>query len=149
MNNLTPKILEELRELKGWTKTEVSRRLGMKSVSTYANWEYGLRQPDNEMLSKIASLYDVTIDYLITGVKKKSVHDTELTEKDERDIAKRMEKMRKDLLGGNDPDSGLSFHGDPMSEEAIESLLESLELLERQTTRINKKYIPKKYRDNN
>ncbi|KYC72326.1 hypothetical protein B4099_3688 [Heyndrickxia coagulans] len=33
-----------------------------------------------------------------------------------------------------------------MSEEAVESLLESLEVIVRQTQRINKKYIPKKYR---
>ncbi len=36
-----------------------------------------------------------------------------------------------------------------MSEEAIESLLEAIEYAERQTKRINKKYIPKKYREDN
>lgn len=33
-----------------------------------------------------------------------------------------------------------------MSEEAIESFLEAMEYAVRQTQRINKKYIPKKYR---
>ena len=32
MNNLTPKILEQLRESKGWSKTEVARGLGIKTV---------------------------------------------------------------------------------------------------------------------
>ncbi len=68
-----------------------------------------------------------------------------LTEKDEKDIAKRMEKLREDLTSGD----GLSFRGEPMSEEAIESLLEAIEYADRQTTRINKKYIPKKYRKDN
>ncbi|MCM2675552.1 helix-turn-helix domain-containing protein [Alkalicoccobacillus plakortidis] len=64
---------------------------------------------------------------------------------DERDIAKRMEAIRKDL---KTPD-GLNFSGEPLSEEAIESLLEAMEYAVRQTQRINKKYVPKKYRDNN
>lgn len=63
-SNLSKK-LEELREVKGWTKTEVSKRLGMKGMSTYANWEYGIRQPDNQMLEKLADLYNVTTDYLL------------------------------------------------------------------------------------
>ena len=64
---------------------------------------------------------------------------------DERDIAKRMEAIRRDL---KTPD-GLNFSGEPLSEEAIESLLEAMEYAVRQTQRINKKYVPKKYRDNN
>jgi hypothetical protein len=32
MNNLTPKILEQLRKGKGWSKTEVARRLRIKTV---------------------------------------------------------------------------------------------------------------------
>lgn len=72
MNNLTPKILENLREKKGWTKSLVAKKLGIKTVSTYANWEYGLRTPDKEMLAKIADLYGVTTDYLITGENKQT-----------------------------------------------------------------------------
>ncbi|AST93046.1 hypothetical protein BC6307_18170 [Sutcliffiella cohnii] len=65
MYDRTPKILEKLREDKGWSKTEVARRLGMKTVSTYANWEYGLRTPDKEMLARIADLYETSTDYLL------------------------------------------------------------------------------------
>ncbi|MBC1893111.1 helix-turn-helix domain-containing protein [Listeria booriae] len=57
--------LEKLRKQKGWSKVEVSRRLGMKASSTYSNWEYGNREPDNEMLAKISKLYDVSTDYLL------------------------------------------------------------------------------------
>ncbi|MDH5160384.1 helix-turn-helix domain-containing protein [Heyndrickxia oleronia] len=67
MENLTPKILERLRENKGWSKTTVAKKLGIKTVSTYANWEYGIRTPDKDMLAKIAELYGVSTDYLITG----------------------------------------------------------------------------------
>ncbi|MCM3651287.1 helix-turn-helix domain-containing protein [Metabacillus litoralis] len=145
MNDLTPKILEELRESKGWSKTEVARRLGIKTVSTYANWEYGLRTPDKDMLSRIADLYGVTTDYLIDGKEKTNLDSksSSLSEKDEKDIAKRMEKIREDLT----KDDGYMLMGEPISEEAKESILDAMEYAIRQATRINKKYIPKKYRD--
>ncbi|MEX5836435.1 helix-turn-helix domain-containing protein [Bacillus velezensis] len=67
MDNITGKILTELREKKGWSKSFVAKKLGIKTMSTYANWEYGLRKPDGEMLVRLASLYGVTTDYLLTG----------------------------------------------------------------------------------
>ncbi|WGD65541.1 helix-turn-helix domain-containing protein [Bacillus subtilis] len=69
MENITGKILTELREKKGWSKSLVAKKLGIKTMSTYANWEYGLRKPDGEMLVKIAELYGVTTDYILTGKK--------------------------------------------------------------------------------
>lgn len=67
----------------------------------------------------------------------------ELSQKDEKDIAKRMEQIKKDLAS----EDGLLFNGEPMSDEAIESFLDAMEYAVRQTQRINKKYIPKKYRE--
>ncbi len=32
---------------------------------TISNWETGIREPDYEMLVKIAKLFDVTTDYLL------------------------------------------------------------------------------------
>lgn len=54
-----------LREEHEWTKTYVAKQLGLKNLGTYANWEYGTREPDNEMLTKIAQLYNVSTDYLL------------------------------------------------------------------------------------
>lgn len=64
MKKLGDRLREE-REKKGWSQVFVSERLGMKRSSTYANWEYGLREPDAEMLGKLAQLFGVTTDYLI------------------------------------------------------------------------------------
>ncbi|MBB6672587.1 helix-turn-helix domain-containing protein [Cohnella nanjingensis] len=52
------------REKRGWTKKYVSEKLGFKRVSTYANYEYGIRDPDTDMLVKMAQLYETSIDYL-------------------------------------------------------------------------------------
>lgn len=141
MNTLGDR-LTYLREKKGWTKTYVAKKLGIKTMSTYANWEYNLRQPDNEMLLKIADLYEVSVDFLL-GNKSANNNKVDFSNKDERDIAKRMDELREDLSSA----SGLLFNGEPMSEEAKESLLEAMEFGIRLAKKNNKKFIPKKYRD--
>lgn len=60
-----PSRLKMLREKAGWSKTETARRLGVKSLSTYANWEYGEREPDHRTLIKMARLFNVSIDFLL------------------------------------------------------------------------------------
>ncbi|EMV4585539.1 helix-turn-helix transcriptional regulator, partial [Listeria monocytogenes] len=56
MPNLSNR-LTLLREKQGWSKAETARRLGLKAPSTYGNWEYGIREPDLEMVTQIATLY--------------------------------------------------------------------------------------------
>lgn len=50
-----------------------------------------------------------------------------------------MEEIKRDLKDSQ----GLMFSGEPMSEEAVDSLLDAMEYIVRQTKVINKKYIPK------
>jgi transcriptional regulator with XRE-family HTH domain len=109
------KRLEELRELNGWTKTLVANKLGLKNMATYANWEYGTREPDTKALVDLASMYGVTVDYLLNGdnsskkysglsendvkddnVKLIASHiDDDVTEKDMEDILKYIELIKK------------------------------------------------------
>lgn len=128
--------LKNLRKAKKLSQYELAERLGF-SRGKLANYEQGTREPDFETLETIANFFDVSTDYLL-GVTSGQSHD-----KDELDIAKRLKQFEADLENSD----GLAFDGEPMSDEAKESLLESMELLFRQTQRINKKYTPKKYRD--
>jgi transcriptional regulator with XRE-family HTH domain len=57
--------LRALRESKGWSQKYVATKLGIKQSSTYSNWEYGLRDPDTDTLTKLADLYEVQTDYLL------------------------------------------------------------------------------------
>ena len=68
--------LTSLREDKGWNKTYTAKQIGLKSMQTYANWEYGRTEPDFEMLSKIASVFGVSTDYLLEGKKSSSNNKT-------------------------------------------------------------------------
>lgn len=61
--------LYKLRTQKGITQTELSKELNIKQNS-YSNWEKRNRQPDYEMLIKIANYFNVSVDYLICNDKK-------------------------------------------------------------------------------
>jgi transcriptional regulator with XRE-family HTH domain len=131
-----------LKKLRGKRSQEdIAEKIGI-SRARLSHYETGRSEPDWETLKKIADFYNVSTDFILYGNKEKSTPQ-DFTENDERDIAKRMEEIKKDLTS----EDGLMFNGEPMSEEAVESFLEAMEYAVRQTQRINKKYIPKKYRD--
>lgn len=48
-----------------WTLEDMKLKLGLKGHSTYSNYEYDKREPDNDMLVRLANLFDVSIDYLL------------------------------------------------------------------------------------
>lgn len=56
--------LVELRIQKGLTQYDVANLLNMPR-STYAQYELGRREPDNETLVRIATLFNCTTDYLL------------------------------------------------------------------------------------
>lgn len=58
------KRLEELRKKMKMTKKEVAELLKIDQ-STYGKYELGKRQPDSEMLKKLAEIFDCTTDYLL------------------------------------------------------------------------------------
>jgi DNA-binding XRE family transcriptional regulator len=139
------KRLKYLREKKKkenskYTQGYIANLIGVARV-TYTAYENGTKQPPLETINKLADLFDVTTDFL-QGRTDLTHHISSVTEKDEKDIAKRMEEIKNDLK----KEDGLLFSGEPLSEEAVESLMEAMEHIVRQTQRINKKYIPKKHR---
>ncbi|MEK5439353.1 MULTISPECIES: helix-turn-helix domain-containing protein [Paenibacillus] len=96
--------LREEREKRGWSQVFVAKKLGLKRSSTYANWEYGTREPDLEMLNKISELYEIYIDDLTKSSNKKKSKQDEIHEsklKIAEEILKLPEDKRKiieDLL---------------------------------------------------
>lgn len=57
-------ILKTLRKDQGWTQREVADRLGIH-CTTYTKYETGASEPSFDMLEKLASLFDVSTDYLL------------------------------------------------------------------------------------
>ena len=79
-----------------------------------------------ETLSKIATYFGVSVDYLLgNGQKEKPATDSDgLTEADRRDIAIELEQLMNEMTrSGN-----LMFDGDPATPEAMESLRNAMEM---------------------
>lgn len=56
--------LKELRKSKGISQEQAANALNI-SVRAYQNYEYGQREPNIEMIFKLADFYGVTTDYLL------------------------------------------------------------------------------------
>ncbi|EAC7181334.1 XRE family transcriptional regulator [Listeria monocytogenes] len=59
-----PERLRELRKIEGKTQQQMADLLGV-SRPAYTAYELGKREPDFETLSKLAQIFDVTVDYLL------------------------------------------------------------------------------------
>ena len=58
--------LKEIRKERGFTQKQVAKVLNVVE-SCYANWEQGRTEPNVEMLRKLGTIFDVSIDELING----------------------------------------------------------------------------------
>lgn len=107
-------------------------------ISNGASSKWKSSSPSMEILQKLSSYFEVSVDYLMTGTDENV-----LSDKDNRDIAKDMENIRNKLMNGTD--GPLSYDGDPVSTEDAELLLGQIELMMRRLKPINKeKYNPNK-----
>lgn len=59
-------ILKRMRTEKGWSQTELARRLNV-SKQAVSKWETGNAMPDMLLMPKIAELFNVSINELMTG----------------------------------------------------------------------------------
>lgn len=145
---------ERLRELRGrMSIDELVAKLNDAydtsiSKSMISRYENGQTDPKMENVRIIADYFKVSSDYLL-GISDKKVapFNPELTEKDEKDIQKELQKM---IDGLNNKGSYAAFDGqtlDDMDEEDRELLLTSLENSLRIAKKLAKqKFTPKKYR---
>ena len=90
----------------------------------------------------IAKYLGVSADLILNGEETKKA--PALNERDRRDIAKYLEQMLSDLESNGD----LMFDGDPMSDEARESIRQALQMgLEIAKVKNKERFTPKKYRE--
>ena len=120
------------------------------SQQAIAKWESNRSSPNPEMINKLADYFGVSVDYLLgrEEIKKSPEGDTDyhphLTEKDERDISKRLNAVLADLGSSGET---LMFDGEPLEldDETRKLLIDSLENSIRVGKLIAKqKYTPKK-----
>ena len=142
MNTIGQRI-KSLRLKYNMTGNELGARLNV-TRNAVSQWETDKRIPTSQMLSELAKLFNVSTDYLIIGTTSPAFKPT-LSERDERDIQKRLELLMNDL----DSETGLAFYnGDgEMDDETRELLRASLESALRITKlKAKEKFTPNKYR---
>ena len=67
-----------LRKAAGMNQSQLAQELKI-SASAVGMYEQGRRQPSVELLAAMAVLFDVSIDFLVTGKPSNSLEQTELT----------------------------------------------------------------------
>lgn len=128
--------IKELANQRGISLPALESELGFGN-STIVKWDKST--PNAEKLNAVAKYFGVSMDYLLNGVDEDG-----LSEKDNKDIARRLESTLEDLENSQD---GLMFSGEPLDDETRELLKASLENSIR-IAKINakQKFTPKKYR---
>lgn len=137
-------IFEQLLQKYGLSAYKVSKETGI-TQSTLSDWKRGRSTPKTENMKKIADYFGVTVDYLMTGKDEPKEKKSELTAKDERDIAKDLDNIMAKLSSGEEGPA--AYNGEELDPEAAELFKEELEIALRRLKLINKeKYTPKKYK---
>lgn len=67
--------LKALRKKYNYTGEEVGNMLKVSKVAIY-NWEKDIRSPSPDVIEKLANIYEVSTDYLITGKESNSTKDS-------------------------------------------------------------------------
>lgn len=141
------KVFEALLSTYGVSAYQVAKATGI-STGSLSDWKKGRSSPKADKLQKIADYFGVTVDYLLGNEQneqkeKSTAISGGLTEKDERDIGKKIE----DILGLLKQGDGLTFDGNPLSEDALESIKAAMELgMRTAKLEAKAKYTSKKYR---
>lgn len=147
-----PRRLKSLRQDQGLLQKDIAEKLNI-TTSAYGYYEQGKRTPDSNTLDKLAEIFNVSADYILGRTDdmdtirnlKSDNTGVSLSIKEKKDIAKDLEKFKKELLESDE----LMFDGHPMSEESLNNILSAIEIGMEQVRRKNKiKYNPKKFKNN-
>lgn len=129
-------MLKYLRVREKMSQAELADKLGV-SKSTVGMYELGKREPDFETLEAIADLFNVDMNFLLGKVG------SELSPKDERDIAKDLNRIMTEIKKGNN--GPLYYNGIEMDDASINLLQNAIEYALCETKKENKvKYNPNK-----
>ena len=90
------------------------------SLSRYEN---GIREPKSAVLTRLAEALEVSTDYLLGLSENRTYEDSDISNKSEKDIKVILENAEKMLK-----QDGLMFSGKPASKEAIDGVLQAIQI---------------------
>ena len=113
--------IKELADLNNMSLPALESALGFGN-STIVKWDKST--PNAAKLQTVADYFNVSMDYLMSG--KEETTKTELTKRDERDIAKDLDRVM-DLLDSGD-DGPVRFNGQQIDDNSRVLLRNAIEL---------------------
>ena len=139
--------LKQLREQLGMSQVDFATKINVSKQTLYKYENNIITNIPSDKIESAARICNVSPAYIMGWGNDLSpiTSDTssELTARDEKDIAKILEQTKEQLLS----QEGLMFDGDPASPEAINSILDAMQIGMEMAKKKNKeKYAPKKYK---
>lgn len=117
--------------------TVLESKLGFGN-GTITKWDKNT--PNADKLNKVAQYFGVSMDYLLNGIDQNG-----LSEKDNRDIAKDLNSLKRKLT--NREDGPINFDGNDIPDDDLDMFLGQVEIMLRRLKPINKeKYNPNKHK---
>lgn len=107
------------------TAYRVAQETGV-TTATLTNWKNGKYTPKPDKLQKIADYFGVPLSYLLTGKSEEVVKESELTERDKRDIGKDLDRIMDEII--NAEDGPLFYNGKPISDKHLSLLRNAMEI---------------------
>lgn len=101
--------LKKLRKEAGFTQVEISEKLGLRQ-SAYSKYERGTGKPLNANLEKLASIFDVSVSYLLGETDVRLSSDfmeqmANLSETEQEEVLKFLQKQRNNTSTSQEKNS--------------------------------------------
>ena len=136
----TGERMKQRRKEIGLSAETVAAGLGVSPATIYRYEKGEIEKLPGDVIEPLAKILHTTPAYLM-GWEDNSI--PELNARDRRDIARYMAEMRERLSSGE----ALMFDGEPLTPEAIDSILAAMQVgMEIAKKKNKEKYTPKKYR---
>lgn len=135
--NLESRFIE-LRKKNGYSQSDIAEKLNI-TPSAYGFYEQGRSVPNAKILNQLATLYEVTTDYLLGRSNT-----PQLDRKEERNLEKELAAWREELDQGT---LQMKLDGNEIDEEVKQFIIDSMEdtlLLAR--IKAKEKFTPNKYK---
>ena len=138
LNKIIADNITRQMELNNRTQLELAEYMNV-SQATVSNWCKGVKMPRMSKIDMICKFFDINRSDLMND----SSSQPELNKRDTKQIEEILQQTKDKLTS----QEGLMFDDDPASPEAIDSILNAMEIGMEMAKKKNKeKYTPKKYR---
>lgn len=138
LNKIIADNITRQMELNNRTQLELAEYMNV-SQATVSNWCKGVKMPRMSKIDMICKFFDINRSDLMND----SSSQPELNKRDTKQIEEILQQTKDKLTS----QEGLMFDDDPASPEAIDSILNAMEIgMEMAKRKNEEKYTPKKYK---